>query len=170
LAHSEKTEMTGELVFLMCDKGHGDGKRGGAYLILLLTVSYFMVRVQMLVVVQQEMTMGEGGLKKRTALQLFHTACNLTQQYASSEWNYVWSLCTGTACKAIKCPVLSRWEHVNKCSMRICFLHTSHFWMHIAKHGGQSTLTGRSTLMIKAVLLDSLQDTWYSATTSNRTI
>jgi len=39
----------------------------------------------MLVVVQREMTMGEGGLKKRTALQLLHTAYNLTQQYASSE-------------------------------------------------------------------------------------
>ena len=61
------------------------------------------------------LTMGEGGLKKRTALQVLHTAYNLAQQYSSSEWSSLWSICTGSICVAVKCPVLSRWEHVNEC-------------------------------------------------------
>ena len=61
------------------------------------------------------LVMGEGGMYKRTALQLLHTAYNLTQQYRGKEWKMLWELCTKTTCVSIKCPVLSRWECVSDC-------------------------------------------------------
>ena len=94
--------------------------------------------------------MGEGGLKKRTALQLLHTAYNLTQQYASSEWNSVWSLCTGMACKAIKCPVLSRWEHVNECCEHV--LQNKDDWILVSSYIITAEQTGSTKHTIASYL------------------
>ena len=43
------------------------------------------------------LTMDKGGLKNE----------ELYQQYSSSEWSILWSICTGSICVIVKCPVLS---------------------------------------------------------------
>ena len=59
-------------------------------------------------------TMGEGGLLKRTVLQLLHSAYNLSQQYHYSEWADIWTLLTGAKSENVKCPVMTRWECVGE--------------------------------------------------------
>ena len=59
-------------------------------------------------------TMGEGGLLKRTVLQLLHSAYNLSQQYNYSEWADIWTLLTGAKSENVKCPVMTRWECVGE--------------------------------------------------------
>ena len=61
------------------------------------------------------LTMGDGGLLKRNALQCLHTAYNLAQQYTSDEWAAIWKLVTGITSVNVKCPVMTRWECVGEC-------------------------------------------------------
>ena len=46
---------------------------------------------------------GAGGLKKRTFLQMLHTAYNLRQQYSSKTWKAMWKIVTDTEWIDIKC-------------------------------------------------------------------
>ena len=62
---------------------------------------------------------GAGGLKKRTFLQMLHTAYNLRQQYTSKTWKAMWKIVTGTEWVDIKCPILSRWEHVGEAAEHV---------------------------------------------------
>ena len=61
------------------------------------------------------LTMGDGGLLKRNALQCLHTAYNLAQQYTSDEWDAIWKLVTGITSVNIKCHVMTCWECVVEC-------------------------------------------------------
>jgi len=54
------------------------------------------------------LTMGDGGLLKRNALQCLHTTYNLAQQYTSDEWAAIWKFVTGITSVNIKCPVMTR--------------------------------------------------------------
>ena len=66
-----------------------------------------------------ETLLGTGGLKKRTFLQVLHTAYTLKNLYPSKVWSEVWILGTGTKWVNIKCPVLSRWEHVGEAAAHL---------------------------------------------------
>ena len=68
--------------------------------------------MNLMFVVPVEKLMGQGGLKKRTFLQLVHTAWDLKSLYPTKVWIDLWTLATGSAWEDISCPVLSRWEHV----------------------------------------------------------
>lgn len=59
-------------------------------------------------------TMGDGGLLKRNALQLLHTAYNLLQQYEAYEWATIWTLLTVVSSVNVKCPVMMRWKCVGE--------------------------------------------------------
>ena len=61
-----------------------------------------------------ELTMGEGGLQKRTAMQLLHTAYNLTQKFRTEEWAKLWRQVATKKWEEIKCPVMTRWEYVSQ--------------------------------------------------------
>ena len=66
------------------------------------------------------LTMGDGGLLKRNAMQTLHTAYNLTQQYERKEWEDIWQLSTGMQHHNMKCPVMTRWECVAEAVSHIC--------------------------------------------------
>ena len=56
---------------------------------------------------------GEGGLGKRTLLQMLHSAYNLQLQYETEEWQLMWTTATGKKAGAkMPAPVLTRWEYV----------------------------------------------------------
>ena len=54
-----------------------------------------------------ETIMGTGGLKKRTFLQMLHTAYSLKNLYAQKCWKEMWHIATGSIWKDISCPVMS---------------------------------------------------------------
>ena len=55
----------------------------------------------------------EGGLGKRTLLQMLHSAYNLQLQYETEEWQLMWTTATGKKAGAkMPAPVLTRWEYV----------------------------------------------------------
>ena len=60
------------------------------------------------------LTMGEGRLYKCSAMQLLHTAYNLSQQYRVGEWSSLWLKITKKKCKQMKSPVMTRWEYVSE--------------------------------------------------------
>ena len=60
------------------------------------------------------LTMGDGGLHKRNALQCLHSAYNLSLQYDSTSWGQLWTLITGEKGSQMKCPVMTRWECVGE--------------------------------------------------------
>ena len=60
--------------------------------------------------------LGYGGIKKRPFLQMLHTAYNLWQQYQLAIWRKMWKKATQCEWADIKCPVLSRWDHVGECA------------------------------------------------------
>ena len=66
-----------------------------------------------------ETIMGTGGLKKRTFLQMLHTAYSLKNLYAHKCWKEMWVIATGTMWKDISCPVLSHWQHVGEGAQHI---------------------------------------------------
>ena len=66
-----------------------------------------------------ETIMGTGGLKKRTFLQMLHTAYSLKNLYANKCWKEMWLIATGTTWKDISCPVMSRWQHVGEGAQHI---------------------------------------------------
>ena len=66
-----------------------------------------------------ETLLGTGGLKKRTFLQVLHTAYTLKGLYSSKVWAEIWLLSTGLKWVDIKCPVLSRWEHVGEAAAHL---------------------------------------------------
>ena len=61
-----------------------------------------------------EEVFGSGGLKKRTFMQLLHTCYTLKSLYPIALWRELWLLSTGSVWVDMKCPVLSRWEHVGE--------------------------------------------------------
>ena len=67
----------------------------------------------------KSLSMGDGGLLKRNALQCLHTAYNLSQQYDTDEWAAICTLFTGRKIANIKCPVMTRWECVGECVVHI---------------------------------------------------
>ena len=66
-----------------------------------------------------EAVFGAGGLKKRTFMQMLHTCYTLKGLYPIKTWREMWILATGTIWVDIKCPVLSRWEHVGEASQHV---------------------------------------------------
>ena len=60
------------------------------------------------------LTMGDGGLLKRNAIQCLHSAYNLSQQYDSNSWIHLWMLITGERGTQMKFPVMTRWECVGE--------------------------------------------------------
>ena len=79
-----------------------------------------------------ELTMGTGGLKKRTALQCLHSAYNLSQAYRRAEWDTIWRLITGSSCTELASPVLSRWESVGEACRHIIKYHDE--WLKVVSH------------------------------------
>ena len=79
-----------------------------------------------------ELTMGPGGLKKQTALQLLHSAYNLSQAYRKGEWEAIWRLIIGSACTQLASPVLSRWESVGEACEHI--IKHYHDWLKVVMH------------------------------------
>ena len=79
-----------------------------------------------------ELTMGPGGLKKRTALQLLHSAYNLSQAYQKGKWEAIWRLIIGSACTQLASPVLSRWESVGEACEHI--IKHYHDWLKVVMH------------------------------------
>ena len=61
-----------------------------------------------------EEVLGKGGLKKRTFMQMLHTKYTLKGLYPVKIWRAIWQIATGSTWEDIKCPVLSRWEHVGE--------------------------------------------------------
>ena len=61
-----------------------------------------------------ELTMGTGGMKKRTALQCLHSTYNLSQAYRKGEWDAIWYLINESTPKQLASLVLSRWECVGE--------------------------------------------------------
>ena len=47
-------------------------------------------------------------------MQMLHTAYTLKSLYPIKTWRAMWHHITGQSWKDIKCPVLSRWEHVGE--------------------------------------------------------
>ena len=79
-----------------------------------------------------EVTLGLGGLGKRTALQLLHSAYNLSQHFKDTEWSSLWKLLTGMTCTQLKAPVLSRWECVAEACEHI--VKNKNRWIKVATH------------------------------------
>ena len=65
------------------------------------------------------LTMGDGGLIERTALQVLHTAYNLTQQFRISEWKDVWKEVNGEIPDEVKESVMSIWEFVSEGAINV---------------------------------------------------
>ena len=78
-----------------------------------------------------ELTMGEGGLQKRTAMQLLHTAYNLTQKFRTEEWAKLWRQVATKKWEEIKCPVMTRWEYVSQAADHL--LKNKKEWLIMAK-------------------------------------
>ena len=79
-----------------------------------------------------ELTLGPGGLGKRTALQLLDTACDLSENFKDTEWSSLWKLLTGVSCDQLKAPVLSRWECIADACEHIVKNHSR--WVKVATH------------------------------------
>ena len=77
------------------------------------------------------LTMGDGGLHKRTAIQLLHTAYNLSQQFQTAEWAGLWLKVTSTQWEQIKCPIMTRWEYV--CEATAHLLQYKNEWLMMTK-------------------------------------
>ena len=61
-----------------------------------------------------ELTMGSGVILKRTALQLLHSAYNLSQQFRRNEWHSIQELVNHKGCNQLVAPVFSRCECVGE--------------------------------------------------------
>ena len=79
-----------------------------------------------------EEVLGAGGLKKRTFMQMLHTSYTLKSLYPIKTWREMWRLATTTTWKDMKCPVLSRWEHVGEAAQHV--VKYKEQWMLIAKY------------------------------------
>ena len=66
-----------------------------------------------------EEVLGTGGLKKRTLMQLLHTSYTFKNLYPIKTWRAMWKACSAVSWQDIKCPVLSRWEHVGEAVQHI---------------------------------------------------
>jgi hypothetical protein len=66
-----------------------------------------------------ENIMGTGRLKKRTFLQVLHTAYSLKRLFPIKVWIDLWEVSTGVKWVDAKCPVLSRWEHVGEATSHL---------------------------------------------------
>ena len=60
------------------------------------------------------LVLGDGGITKRTALQVLHTAYNLSQKFRVGEWKKIWKELNGEIPDEMKEPVMSRWECVSE--------------------------------------------------------
>ena len=64
--------------------------------------------MNLMISVPCETLLGTGGLKKRTFLQVLHTAYTLKGLFPIKVWRDLWMLSTGSVWEDIVCPVLSR--------------------------------------------------------------
>ena len=102
------------------------------------------------------LTMGEGGLHKRTALQLLHTAYNLSQQFQTAEWAELWMKVTTTQWEQIKCPIMTRWEYV--CEATAHLLRYRNEWLTMAKVIVSYNNTGTAKHTIGSYLFSLIQE------------
>merc|ERR1740124_1959621 len=88
---------------------------------------------------------------------------NLAQQYSSSEWSSLWSICTGSICVAVKCPVLEE----SMLLAHLCFIvgyskswWTKHFdWQkYVDTRSGTAGFLGRHMAIRYYLQWDDLQN------------